>query len=50
MSFFDSKEVKVVLDILTLLLNHNDMMAFLHLIEYGKGIGKALQKNFLKHF
>ena len=45
LSFFDAKEVKVILDILTLLINHNDMMAFIHLIEYGKGIGKSIAKD-----
>ncbi|MEA2050469.1 MAG: ATP-dependent helicase [Campylobacterota bacterium] len=44
-SFFDSREIKAVLDIIVLLVNHNDMMAFIHLIEYGKGIGKAVAKD-----
>ena len=44
-SFFDSKEVKLVLDILILLVNHNDMMAFIHTIEYGKNIGKGVAKD-----
>ncbi len=44
MSFFDAKEVKAILDIMTLLINKNDMMAFIHLIEYGKNIGKAISK------
>lgn len=43
-SFFDSLEVKVMLDLITLVVNHNDMMAFIHLVEYGKGIGKAIAK------
>lgn len=41
-SFFDSKEVKFCLDFLTLLINKNDIMAFIHLAEIGKGIGKAV--------
>jgi DNA helicase-2/ATP-dependent DNA helicase PcrA len=45
MSFFDAKEVKAILDIMTLLINKNDMMAFIHLIEYGKNIGKAIAKD-----
>ncbi len=45
MSFFDSREVKAILDVMTLLTNHNDMMAFIHLIEYGKNIGKAIAKD-----
>jgi DNA helicase-2/ATP-dependent DNA helicase PcrA len=44
-SFFDSREIKAILDIVVLMVNHNDMMAFIHLIEYGKGIGKAIAKD-----
>jgi DNA helicase-2/ATP-dependent DNA helicase PcrA len=43
-SFFDSKEVKAVLDLYTLLINESDMMAFIHLFEYAKGIGSAMAK------
>ncbi len=43
-SFFDSKEIKAILDIYTLLVNENDMMAFIHLFEYSKGIGSAIAK------
>ncbi|QOG12051.1 ATP-dependent helicase [Arcobacter sp. FWKO B] len=43
-SFFDAKEVKIILDIVFLLLNPNDMMAFIHTLEYGKGIGKTISK------
>ncbi len=44
-SFFDSKEIKFVLDFLVLLTNANDMMAFIHIIEYGKNIGKGVAKD-----
>ena len=44
-SFFDAKEVKALLDLITLMVNPNDMMAFIHLIEYGSGIGKAIAKD-----
>ncbi len=44
-SFFDLKEVRVVLDIITLLIKPNDMMSFIHIVEYGKGIGKSLAKD-----
>lgn len=47
-SFFDSREIKVFIDVLILLLNHNDMMAFIHIIEYGKGVGKALAADFFE--
>lgn len=43
-SFFDSKEVKAVLDLYTLLVNESDMMAFIHLFEFAKGIGSAMAK------
>ena len=45
MSFFDSVEIKFILDILVMQLSHNDMMAFIHVLEYGKGIGKAIAKD-----
>ena len=44
-SFFDSLEIKFTLDIMTLLINPNDMMAVIHILEYGKGIGKAIAKD-----
>ena len=43
-SFFDSKEVKALLDIYTLVVNESDMMAFIHLFDYAKGIGSAVAK------
>ncbi len=45
MSFFDSVEVKFILDVLVMQLSHNDMMAFIHVLELGKGIGKAIAKD-----
>ncbi|MGB6327533.1 MAG: ATP-dependent helicase [Halarcobacter sp.] len=45
MSFFDSVEIKFVLDVLVMQLSHNDMMAFIHVLEHGKGIGKAIAKD-----
>ncbi len=45
MSFFDSVEVKFILDVLVMQVSHNDMMAFIHIIEHGKGIGKAIAKD-----
>ena len=44
-SFFDAKEIKLILDLIVLMINHNDMMAFIHIIEYGSGIGKAIAKD-----
>ena len=43
-SFFDSREVKAILDLCTLLINEADMMAFIHLFEFARGIGSAMAK------
>ena len=43
-SFFDAREVKAILDLYTLLVNESDMMAFIHLFEFAKGIGSAMAK------
>jgi len=40
--FFDTKEVKVTLDILTFLHNPKDVMSFIHIFEYAKGVGSAI--------
>jgi len=40
--FFESREIKVTLDILTFLVNPKDIMAFIHIFEYAKGIGSAI--------
>ena len=44
-SFFDSLEVKFIIDIISLLMKPNDMMSVIHILEYGKGIGKAIAKD-----
>ncbi len=43
-SFFDAKEVKAILDLYTLLINESDMMSFIHLFEFAKGVGSAMAK------
>ena len=43
-SFFDSREVKAILDLYTLLVNESDMMAFIHIFEFARGIGSAVAK------
>lgn len=45
MSFFDAKEVRALLDILMIMINPKDMMAFIHILAYGKGIGNAIAKD-----
>jgi len=49
-SFFETKEVKFLLDTLSLILNPKDMMAFIHIFEYGRGIGTALAKEMFDSF
>ena len=49
-SFFEAKEVKFLLDIMSLSVNPKDMMAFIHIFEYGKGIGTALAKEMFECF
>ena len=44
-SFFDSKEIKAFLDIISLCNFGNDMMSFIHLFEYVKGVGYAIAKD-----
>lgn len=41
-SFFDAKEVKAILDIYVMIVNKLDLMAFIHVFEYAKGIGSAI--------
>ncbi len=40
--FFESREIKVTLDILSFLINPKDIMAFIHIFEYAKGIGSSI--------
>jgi len=43
-SFFDAREIKAILDLYTLLVNESDMMAFIHVFEFARGIGSAMAK------
>lgn len=43
-SFFDALEIKALLDIFTLFINPKDVLAFIHIFEYSKGIGSATAK------
>ncbi|RUM70077.1 MAG: ATP-dependent helicase [Sulfurovum sp.] len=49
-SFFDAKEIKFLLDIVSLLVNPKDMMAFIHIFEYARGVGSALSKELFQCF
>ncbi len=44
-SFFETREVKAMLDMFTLLINPKDIMAFIHIFEYAKGVGSAFAKD-----
>ena len=43
-SFFESREIKALMDLYAILINPKDIMAFIHLCEYAKGVGAALSK------
>ena len=49
-SFFDAKEIKFLLDVMSLLVNPKDMMAFIHIFEYARGVGSALSKEIFQCF
>ncbi len=52
-SFFDAKEIKFILDLLFIINNPKDLMAFIHIFEYAKNVGAALSKEIylsLNHF
>ena len=44
MSFFESREIKALVDIMGIFINPKDIMAFIHICEYAKGVGSALSK------
>ncbi|QCD52544.1 ATP-dependent helicase [Campylobacter sp. RM16192] len=43
-SFFESREIRALMDIYAILINPKDIMAFIHVCEYAKGVGAALSK------
>lgn len=44
-SFFETREVKAILDMFTLLINPRDIMSFIHIFEYAKGVGDVFAKD-----
>lgn len=48
--FFDAYEVKAMLDLISVVVNPKDMMAFIHVFEYARGVGSSLSKELLMHF
>lgn len=49
-SFFDSVEVKIMVDIVSILLNPKDIMAFISVLSYVKGVGAAMSKELFDAF
>lgn len=43
-SFFESREIKAMIDLLGIYVNPKDIMAFIHVCEYAKGVGAAMSK------
>ncbi len=48
--FFDTKEVKAMLDMFTILINPRDLMSFVHIFEYAKGVGGVFAKDLFDAF
>ncbi len=44
-SFFETREVKAILDMFTILINPKDIMSFIHIFEYAKGVGEVFAKD-----
>ncbi len=44
-SFFETREIKAMLDMFQILINPRDLMAFIHIFEYAKGVGGVFAKD-----
>ncbi len=42
--FFETKEIKSLLNIISLMINPKDLMAFVNIFEYAKGVGSVIGK------
>ncbi len=52
-SFFDAKEIRFILDIVSIVTNPKDLMAFISVFEYARNVGASLAKDIftsLNHF
>ena len=49
-SFFDAREIALMLDICSLLTNTKDMMAFIHTLSYGSKIGNSIARDIYEAF
>lgn len=43
-SFFESREIKALINLVAILVNPRDIMAFIHILEYARGVGNAHAK------
>lgn len=43
-NFFESREIKALIDLVAILVNPRDIMAFIHILEYARGVGNAHAK------
>ncbi|WP_201334019.1 MULTISPECIES: ATP-dependent helicase [unclassified Nitratiruptor] len=43
-SFFEMKEIKALFDLVSVLINPKDLLAFIHIFEYAKGVGASSAK------
>lgn len=44
-SFFETREIALLLDLCACFHNSKDMMAYIHILGYGKGIGNSIAKD-----
>jgi DNA helicase-2/ATP-dependent DNA helicase PcrA len=44
-SFFETREIKAMLDMFTIMINPRDMMSFIHIFEYARGVGGVFAKD-----
>lgn len=49
-SFFESKEIKASIDLMAILVNPKDIMAFINLCEFGPTIGASMSKELFEIF
>ena len=44
-SLFDMKEIQALFDLLAILINPKDLLAFIHILQYAKGVGSNIAKD-----
>ena len=49
-SFFESREIRAFIDIFGILINPKDIMAFINICEYARGVGNAVSKELFDAF